>query len=116
MEKNIFNNFFLSLIFIIPISFLYFLLIGNFELINIAFLALGLIFFLKESTIKDLNFNLLITVLFFSGLLISKTHEDFTTYHFQHIKEISDGTIKFGLANLDERYFYSSIFSYVQAF
>ncbi len=114
-EKNIFNKFFLSLIFIIPISFLYFLLIGNFDLINIAFIALGFIFFLKESTIKDLNFNLLITVLFFSGLLISKTHEDFTTYHFQHIKEISDGTIKFGLANLDDRYFYSSIFSYVQA-
>ena len=50
----------------------------------------------------------------FSGILISKTHEDFSVYHFQHIKELSDGYIKFGLSNLDPRYFYSSIFSFIQ--
>ena len=48
-------------------------------------------------------------------MIISKTHEDFTSYHFQHIKELSNGSLKFGLANLDERYFYSSIFSYTQS-
>ena len=114
-EDNIFNNFFLSLIFIIPISLFYYLFFGNNGIFNLIFITLGFIFFLKEFENKYLKINFLITFIFFSGLLISKTHEDFTTYHYQHIAEISDSTIKFGLANLDERYFYASIFSYVQS-
>ena len=52
------------------------------------------------------------------GIFISKTHEDFHLYHFQHLKELTDGSIKFGMANLDGfvRYSYSSLFSYIQGF
>ena len=50
----------------------------------------------------------------FIGLLISKTHDDFVLYHFQYLKELSDNTFKFGLGNIDLRYGYSSLFSYLQ--
>jgi hypothetical protein len=50
----------------------------------------------------------------FVGLLISKTHDDFTLYHFQYLKELSDNALKLGLANIDVRYGYSSLFSYIQ--
>ena len=72
-----------------------------------------LFFFYKQ---KNLKLIFITTFLFFIGLLISKTHEDFTSYHFQHLREISNDYLIFGLANLDERYFYSSIYSYVQVF
>ena len=75
-EDNIFNNFFLSLIFIIPISLFYYLFFGNNGIFNLIFITLGFIFFLKEFENKYLKINFLITFIFFSGLLISKTHED----------------------------------------
>jgi hypothetical protein len=50
----------------------------------------------------------------FVGLLISKTHDDFALYHFQYLKELSDNALKLGLANIDVRYGYSSLFSYIQ--
>ena len=114
-NQNIFNYFFLGLVFIIPLSFFNYLLIGNFFLINILIFITGLFFFFKNAKLVDFKINLLIVFLFFTGLLISKTHEDFSVYHFQHIKELSDGSLIFGLANLDSRYFYASIYSYVQS-
>ena len=111
---NQFNYFFLGIVFILPVSFIYYLIIGNELIINFFIILIGLIFFIKNVKLNKIKFNFILTLLFFTGLIISKTHEDFTSYHFQHIKELSDGTLKFGLANLDERYFYSSIFSYVQ--
>jgi len=114
ITKNIFNNFFLGLVFIFPLSMLYYIVIGNHELINICILLIGFLIFLKKSNFNDIKFILFVTVLFFIGLLISKSHEDFSVYHFQHIVELSDGNLKFGLSNLDTRYFYSSIFSHVQ--
>jgi hypothetical protein len=50
----------------------------------------------------------------FVGLLISKTHDDFALYHFQYLKELGDNALKLGLANIDIRYGYSSLFSYIQ--
>ena len=41
-----------------------------------------------------------VSLIFFSGLVISKTHEDFSVYHFQHINEISQNYVILGLANL----------------
>ena len=79
-NQNIFNFFFLGLIFIIPLSFFNYLLIGNFFLINILILIAGLFFFFKNAKLVDFKINLLIVFLFFTGLLISKTHEDFSVY------------------------------------
>ena len=113
--NNQFNFFFLGILFILPLSFVYYLIIGNEQIINITIILTGLFFFIRNVKFNKIKFNFILTFLFFTGLIISKTHEDFTSYHFQHIKELSDGTLKFGLANLDERYFYASIFSYVQS-
>ena len=106
--------FFLGLVFIIPSSIIYHIVIGNHHFVNICIILIGFLVFLKKCNFSDKKFILLITVLFFIGLLISKSHEDFSVYHFQHIVELSDGNIKFGLSNLDTRYFYSSIYGYVQ--
>ena len=114
-NNNQFNFFFLGILFILPISFIYNLFIGNNILINTLILLLGFSYFIFFSKSKNVKINFFLCLLFFSGLIISKTHEDFTTYHFQHVRELTDGSIKFGLANLDERYFYSSIYAYVQS-
>lgn len=111
---NIFNNFFLGLVFIIPLSVVYYIFIGNHKLVNILILLIGFFIFLKKTNFNDIKFISFVTILFFIGLLVSKSHEDFPAYHFQHIVELSDGNLKFGLSNLDIRYFYSSIYSYVQ--
>ena len=114
-NKNVFNYFFISLIFIIPFSVIYYFLIGNYKILNFLIIILGFYFFLRKIKFGEIKFILILSFIFFTCLLISKSHEDFTVYHFQHIVEISDSNLKFGLANLDTRYFYSSIFSYVQA-
>ena len=114
ISGNVFNYFFLGLVFIIPFSLLYYIVIGNHQFINLFILLSGFLIFLKNCKFIDVKFIFLLTALFFIGLLISKSHEDFSVYHFQHVVELSDGNIKFGLSNLDERYFYSSIYSYVQ--
>ena len=115
-ETNQFKFFFLSLIVIVPLSFLYIFTISNNNYFNLLFFCCGLFFYFFFYKQKNLKLIFITTFLFFIGLLISKTHEDFTSYHFQHLREISNDYLIFGLANLDERYFYSSIYSYVQVF
>ena len=115
-ETNQFKFFFLSLIVIVPLSFLYNFTISNNNYFNLLFFCCGLFFYFFFYKQKNLKLIFITTFLFFIGLLISKTHEDFTSYHFQHLREISNDYLIFGLANLDERYFYSSIYSYVQVF
>ncbi len=113
-QKNQFNFFFLGLIVIIPVSYIYNISINNNYYFNYLFFLIGIFFYFFIPGSKDYRSLFLLTLIFFLGLLISKTHEDFTSYHFQHLREISENYLIFGLANLDERYFYSSIFSYVQ--
>ena len=96
ISGNIFNYFFLGLVFIIPFSLIYYIIIGNHEIINLCILLSGFLIFLKKSKFIDVKFIFWLTTLFFIGLLISKSHEDFSVYHFQHIVELSDGNIKFG--------------------
>lgn len=113
-EKNQFNFFFIGLIFIIPLSFFYNISIANNNYLNLTFFIFGIFFYIYFFGYKNSKLIFILTFLFFLGLLISKTHEDFSSYHFQHLREISNQYLIFGLANLDERYFYSSIYSYVQ--
>ena len=114
-EENIFNYFFKGLIIITILSIVYYFLIPNNKIINFTIFLIGILIYFKNLKFKNVNFISFLSLIFFSGLLISKTHEDFSIYHFQHIKELTDGYIKFGMANLDIRYFYSSIFAYTQA-
>ena len=112
-EKNQFNFFFLGLIVIIPISFFYNLALVNNSYLNLLFWLFGLFFYFYFLDLKNFKNILIIILLFFLGILISKTHEDFSSYHFQHLREISNQYLIFGHANLDERYFYSTIYSYI---
>jgi len=114
ISENIFNYFFKGLIFVTILSIIYHFLFQNNKIINVIILFLGIVICIKNIEFKNIKFISFLSLIFFSGLLISKTHEDFSVYHFQHIKELTDGYIKFGMSNLDIRYFYSSIFSYVQ--
>ena len=111
---NIFNFFFFGIIVLLVLSIFYYYLVPNNKVLNLLLFFFGLFLNYKFLSFKNYKIIFFISFLLFSGILISKTHEDFSVYHFQHIKELSDGYIKFGLSNLDPRYFYSSIFSFIQ--
>lgn len=111
---NIFNFFFFGIIVLLVISIFYYYLVPNNKVLNLLIFFFGLFLNYKFLLFKNYKIIFFISFLLFSGILISKTHEDFSVYHFQLIKELSDGYIKFGLSNLDPRYFYSSIFSFIQ--
>ena len=111
---NPFTNIFAGLIILVPISFIL-NLISSSVVINLFIFLLGIFFYLIRYKTKYLVYFLSVSLIFFSGLIISKTHEDFSVYHFQHINEISQDYIILGLANLDIRYTYASIFAYLQS-
>jgi hypothetical protein len=67
---------------------------------------------------KDFNYifrSSFLILLFFSLLLISKTHEDFPSYHFLGIKEIFENKLTLGSANILITFAHISLFSYVQS-
>jgi len=112
--NNIFNYFFFGIILLLPLGFFNYLILGNILWFNLIIILFGLLFLFRKIS-KDKSYLIIIlSLVFFSGILISKTHEDFSVYHFQHLKELSDSYLKLGLGNLDERYVYSSNFSYLQ--
>jgi hypothetical protein len=110
--KNIFDNFFYGLPFLVIISFFIYISSGFNEYLNVFFLILGFSFFLKK---KLDYFPVFFISLFFLGIIISKSHDDFGVYHFQYIKETYNSRNYIGIANLDFRYSYSTMLAYVQA-
>ena len=114
-NNNIFINFFLALPFLLLLGFSSYYLIGVSIILNIAILICGLFFFFKNIKL-DKNFFYLIVFLLilYPGLIISKSHDDFTLYHFQYFKELVNFPIKIGIGNLDIRYSYSSMFTFIQ--
>jgi len=118
-NNSFYELFFFGLPFLMLLGFFVYVFIGYNFYINIFIIILGLGICLKHFGFsKSLAKQLKIPLLLFLGLLISKTHEDFHLYHYQHLNEIVDGSLKFGMANLDGfvRYSYSSLFSYIQGF
>jgi hypothetical protein len=84
--------------------------------ISLFFLGLGVYFFYQ----KNLNFISLKKIifylsLFFSALLISKLHEDFSTYHFPGLQEIFVNKLTLGSGNISLRLVHVSLLSYIQA-
>lgn len=116
-ELNFFELNFLGNIFYLILGFTISISIGHNIYLNlsVAFFGLLLFFFYK----KNLNVISLKKVFFyisvlFSFLLISKTHEDFVSYHIQSINDIFYNNITFGIANYDINAAHTSLFSYVQ--
>ena len=114
-EANIISAFYLGITILTILAFYYHLLLGFNKIINIFIIISGLfLFFQRVKFIQTLKISI-IPVLLFSGVLISKTHDDFVLYHYQYLYEINDNSLKFGLGNIDVRYAYSSLFAYLQA-
>jgi hypothetical protein len=111
---SVVSFFFTGLSLLIPVSFFNYIFFGFNLIVNCFILILGfVIFFFNVRILSVIKVSILPSCLFV-GLLISKTHDDFALYHFQYLKELSDNALKLGLANIDVRYGYSSLFSYIQ--
>ena len=111
---NVVSFFFTGLSLLIPVSFFNYIFFGFNLTVNCFILILGcIIFFFNVRILSVIKVSILPSCLFV-GLLISKTHDDFALYHFQYLKELGDNALKLGLANIDTRYGYSSLFSYIQ--
>jgi hypothetical protein len=114
-SNNIFLNFFIALPFLLLIGFFSYLLFGVNIIFNIILLIFGIIFFLRYVKIdKNLIFLIFYLLILFSGVIVSKSHDDFTLYHFQYFNELVNLPIKIGIGNLDIRYSYSSMFAFIQ--
>ena len=111
---DILSFFFIGLSFLIPVSFFNYIFFGFNPIVNCFILVAGLIIFLFDIRILAVVKISILPSCLFIGLLISKTHDDFALYHFQYLKELSDHSLKLGLGNIDVRYGYSSLFSYIQ--
>ena len=110
-KGNFFDLQIFGTIILLVSSYLIYVTIGTNHFINIFILFFGVIiyFFYK----KDLNrvklihlIGLLIIIL--PILLISKTHEDFNTYHYFSIYEVFNNNLRIGVYNLNDRFFHSS--------
>ena len=77
-------------------------------------LTFGLLIYLKQRnkySKKIEKTNIILLMLLCVGVLISKTHEDFTSNHLPFIDVISNSKLILGLSNLEIIYTYSSFFS-----
>ena len=112
-KENYTINFFYGLLFIFFLSFFIRITLGYYDYINLVLLILGLLLFLKN--FKNKIKYLVIPTSLFIGILISKTHDDFTLYHYSYLNEFTQNDLILGLGNIDPRYSYSSLFVYIQA-
>jgi hypothetical protein len=111
--KNSFDSYLMGMPILTLTSFFIYLTFGYNKYFNFFFLCLGILVFLKRK--KKEIYNIFFISLFFLGIIIAKSHDDFFVYHFQYIKEIYESKRYIGIANLDFRYSYSSMLPYAQA-
>ena len=109
-----FINFFIGLILINLLGQIFYYLNLNSEFLNLFIIIIGFYCFLIKGSKKTVLRVFLINIIFFSGLLISKLHEDWP-YHFNYIQQISLNKPIIGIANLDDIHILSaSFFSFAQ--
>lgn len=118
-EDNFINNqikYIYSIIIISLISFLlYIFSIKSFIIIEI-FWLIGFLFFLinfKKVFHKN-KIEFFFIIILFSGLIISKTHDDFIAYHLRYIYHITENNLILGSGNIEVNYIYTPFFSYFQ--
>lgn len=107
-----------GLIFYLIIGYLSYFTIGFNSYLNLFLLLCGFFSFYYSFNKKNFNYffrSSFLILLFFSLLLISKTHEDFPSYHFLGIKDIFENKLTLGGANILLIFSHVSLFSYVQS-
>ena len=93
------------------LSYLIYLSIGTNFIINILIFFLGILFyFFYKKDFNKIKIKYLIILLFLTIpiIFVSKTHEDFITYHFFSIYEVFNNNLRIGTYNLNDRFFHSS--------
>ncbi len=105
-KKNISQNFgylgFLGLFFLTLYSYVSHLIFVHSQIHNFFIIIIGIIFFIlnfkkKFKQKKDLIILLSTFFLLFSGLLITKNHDDFSYYHFPYTYYLTQHTLSFGI-------------------
>ena len=109
--SNFFDLQFEGTIILLILGYAIYLTIGINIYLNIIILFFGVIFyFFIDKNFIEIKFKylLLLFLLLFSVLVISKTHEDFNGYHYFSIHEVFNNRLRIGVSYLNERFFHSS--------
>ena len=117
-KDNYFDLIFFGIIFYLIIAYFLYFTIGINFYTNIVILIFGIFyFFYKKSdfNIPKIYSVIIFLLIFFSGLLISKTHEDFPLYHFFSIQELFDSKLTIGLPLINFRFVHASLLSFSQS-
>ena len=118
-ESILINNYIKYIYSIIIISFIGFFLyifsIKGFIFIE-TFWIIGFLFFLinLKKNLKNNIIEFFFIFILFSGLIISKTHDDFIAYHLRYIYHITENNLILGSGNIEVNYIYTPFFSYFQ--
>ncbi len=110
-KSNFFDLYIDGTIILLLISYFLYISIGINQLFNIIILLGGLVlFFFYKINISSIKLKYISLLLFFifSVLIISKTHEDFNTYHYFSIYEIYNNRLRIGISNLNSYFIHSS--------
>ena len=105
-------------IILLLIAYAFYLSIGFSYISNIITIIVGLVlnFKLKKKFISiKFKYLILLFLFLFTVLIISKTHDDFNSYHYFSINEIFNNGLRLGVSILNDRFFHSSLFSLNQA-
>jgi len=112
-----FIDFFFGIIILNIIGFLlYFFSITSFY-VNLFILIFGLFIYIKNRRLESQHIEIktfILLLIMFVGILISKTHEDYISYHFKYIDIISNSEFIMGLGNQQINFVYTPFFSYLQ--
>ena len=112
-------NFVLGVIALSILGYLFFLLSIKNIFVNLGILILGLfLYFIYNKNIKinKIIINSIILIFIFTGLIISKTHEDFIPYHFPFIEIITNSDAILGMGKIEINYVYTPLIAYLRKF
>lgn len=112
-SKNYFINFISTLIILNVFGYLIYLISIPSNYLSILIWLIGIYFFYKKKNKID-HKKIFIIILLFSGLIISKTHEDFIAWHFPYLLNIYNESLTLGIGNNEINFVYAPFFSYFQ--
>jgi len=113
-QENKFINFLLTIIILNIFSYALYLISMPTNYFSIIIWVIGFFLFLKKNSFKDNYLNSALILLLLSGVLISKTHEDFITWHLPYLLNIYNESLIIGIGNKEINFVYAPFFSFFQ--